>query len=168
MNWDAIGAIAETLGAVGVIASLVYLAGQIRQNTRTVRSSTYQGLIGLTQQAHMPIALDGDTSEIVRKGMQNSSQMNEADAFRFHWIMSGSFAGAENAMYQFENGMLSEDRWQSQFEVIRWFVAAPGVRSWWATYTTTHMNPKFVRVVDEEIRRLEKKDILGEEPERGE
>jgi len=26
MNWDAIGAIAELLGAVGVIASLVYLA----------------------------------------------------------------------------------------------------------------------------------------------
>ncbi len=32
MNWDAIGAIAELLGAVGVIASLVYLATQIRQN----------------------------------------------------------------------------------------------------------------------------------------
>ena len=28
MNWDAIGAIAETLGAVGVIASLVYLASE--------------------------------------------------------------------------------------------------------------------------------------------
>ena len=49
MNWDAIGAIAETLGAVGVIASLVYLAGQIRQsreqtaeNTRALRAGTYQ------------------------------------------------------------------------------------------------------------------------------
>ena len=46
MNWDAIGAIAETLGAVGVIASLVYLAEQIRhsraqmsQNTKAVRAS---------------------------------------------------------------------------------------------------------------------------------
>ena len=44
MNWDAIGAIAELLGAVGVIASLVYLARQIgesreqmSQNTRAVR-----------------------------------------------------------------------------------------------------------------------------------
>ena len=44
MNWDAIGAIAELLGAVGVIASLVYLAGQIRhsreqmsENTKNVR-----------------------------------------------------------------------------------------------------------------------------------
>ncbi len=34
MNWDAIGAIAELLGAIGVIASLVYLARQMSQNTR--------------------------------------------------------------------------------------------------------------------------------------
>jgi hypothetical protein len=49
VNWDAIGAIAELLGAVGVIASLVYLATQIRQsreqmsqNTRALRAGTYQ------------------------------------------------------------------------------------------------------------------------------
>ena len=51
MNWDAIGAIAELLGAVGVIASLVYLAGQIRhsreqmsQNTQALRTASYQQL----------------------------------------------------------------------------------------------------------------------------
>ena len=49
MNWDAIGAIAELLRAIGVIASLVHLATQIRQsreqmehNTRAVRALTYQ------------------------------------------------------------------------------------------------------------------------------
>ncbi len=29
MNWDAIGAVGEVLGAIGVIASLVYLATQV-------------------------------------------------------------------------------------------------------------------------------------------
>lgn len=45
MNWDAIGAIAELLAAIGVIVSLVYLASQIRhsreqmgQNTRAIES----------------------------------------------------------------------------------------------------------------------------------
>jgi hypothetical protein len=32
VNWDAIGAIGEVVGAVGVIATLGYLAVQIRQN----------------------------------------------------------------------------------------------------------------------------------------
>ncbi len=34
MNWDAIGAVAEALGAAGVIASLLYLAIQVRASTR--------------------------------------------------------------------------------------------------------------------------------------
>ena len=42
MNWDAIGAIAETLGAVGVIASLAYLAGQVRDSRRSLRASASQ------------------------------------------------------------------------------------------------------------------------------
>jgi hypothetical protein len=42
MDWNMVGAIGETLGAVGVIVTLVYLAGQLRQNTNALRSSTYQ------------------------------------------------------------------------------------------------------------------------------
>ena len=34
MNWEAIGAIGEVVGAFGVIATLGYLAFQIRQNTK--------------------------------------------------------------------------------------------------------------------------------------
>jgi hypothetical protein len=42
MNWEAIGAIAEVLAATGVIASIVYLAIQIRDNTRTNRVTARQ------------------------------------------------------------------------------------------------------------------------------
>jgi hypothetical protein len=41
MNWDAIGAVGEVGGAIGVIITLVYLAGQLRQNTRALRSASY-------------------------------------------------------------------------------------------------------------------------------
>ncbi len=34
MNWEAIGAIGEMLGAAGVVLTLGYLAFQIRQNNR--------------------------------------------------------------------------------------------------------------------------------------
>jgi len=42
MDWEAIGAIGEVGGAVAVVATLIYLAGQLRQNTKALRSSTYQ------------------------------------------------------------------------------------------------------------------------------
>jgi hypothetical protein len=46
MNWDAIGAIAELLGAIGVIASLIYLARQI-PGLPLHSSSPWSGVIDL-------------------------------------------------------------------------------------------------------------------------
>ncbi len=40
MNWDAIGAIGEVLGALGVIATLIYLTTQLRLNTNAMRASS--------------------------------------------------------------------------------------------------------------------------------
>ena len=37
MNWEAIGAIGEIVGAAAVVFSLTYLALQLRANTRTMR-----------------------------------------------------------------------------------------------------------------------------------
>jgi hypothetical protein len=45
VNWEALGAVANLLAAIGVIATLIYLAIQIRQNTKAVRSSSIQNLI---------------------------------------------------------------------------------------------------------------------------
>ena len=39
MNWDAISAIGELIGAAAVVISLIYLATQIRQNTRQIASN---------------------------------------------------------------------------------------------------------------------------------
>lgn len=44
MNWEAVGAIGEVIGAIGVIVTLAYLAIQIRQNSAVVRSATRQAI----------------------------------------------------------------------------------------------------------------------------
>ena len=44
MNWEAIGAIGEIIGAVAVVVTLAYLAIQIRNNTQIARSATRQAI----------------------------------------------------------------------------------------------------------------------------
>ena len=44
MNWDAIGAVGEFIGAILVGATLIYLAFQLRQNTKALTSSTFQAV----------------------------------------------------------------------------------------------------------------------------
>ena len=49
MNWESIGAIGEVLGAIGVIATLLYLSVQIRQNTRAMHGATLDAMTGRKQ-----------------------------------------------------------------------------------------------------------------------
>ena len=39
MNWDAVGAIAETIGGIAVLVTLVYLAVQVRHANRIQRQT---------------------------------------------------------------------------------------------------------------------------------
>ena len=43
MNWEAVSAIGEIVGALAVFVTLIYLAIQIRQNTITVQAAANQG-----------------------------------------------------------------------------------------------------------------------------
>ena len=45
MNWGAIGAVGEIIGALAVFLTLVYLAIQIRQNTKSVQASAVDASI---------------------------------------------------------------------------------------------------------------------------
>ena len=38
MNWDMVGAIGEIVGALAVVVSLVYLAGQVSMSNRLAQS----------------------------------------------------------------------------------------------------------------------------------
>ncbi len=44
MNWDAVGAIAEMIGAIAVIVSILYLAMQVRQGAADVRANIIHSL----------------------------------------------------------------------------------------------------------------------------
>ena len=42
VNWDALPAVAELIGAIGVLASLIYLGTRIRQNIVWLRRQAFQ------------------------------------------------------------------------------------------------------------------------------
>ena len=166
MNWDAIGAIAELLGAVGVIASLVYLATQIRQsreqmgqNTRALRAGAYQQFIQGLDQLVMRASGGPALQQAVRRGMIDSDQLSEEDAYHFDMWIRGLLLAWENAHYQYRMGMLDSDRWRLHRGQLEETFDAPGVVQWWKRFPRgpEFFGPEFVALVSE---------ILGEEPER--
>jgi hypothetical protein len=39
MNWDAVGAVGEVIGAIAVVATLLFVARDIRQNSKSLAIS---------------------------------------------------------------------------------------------------------------------------------
>ena len=131
MNWDALGALAELAGAVGVIASLVYLASQIRQNTRAVRSATYQSLTDSSMSFSALVAGDPTLSSLFDRGMDDFSSLESDARVRFSFLMQNYLRMLENSFHQHRDGMLDEERWQRTASTLRMAVVRPGFSQWW-------------------------------------
>lgn len=162
LNWDAIGAIAELAGAAGVIASLAYLAVQIRQNTnqmertaRAARGQSYQDLLAGLQNHLAPVGMDESMSDIFQRGLYSFESLSELEKFRFNWIFGGHIVTNENAFYQGKDGILSEERTEQLFKSLKWFFLAPGFREWWRTYPKDTLHPDFVAMLDEYMMEAE-------------
>ena len=111
MTLEDLGNIGEFLGAIGVIASLVYLAVQIRQNTRSVRSATYQSstrdIVHLSDQ----LSQDPELTRIWFEGLHGFDSMPKADRRRFAAYMTGAFRRYESMLYQTQQGLLEQEWW---------------------------------------------------------
>jgi hypothetical protein len=162
MNWDAIGAIAELLGAVGVIASLIYLAKQIRhsgeqmqENTRAARSAAYQQFENSIHDRAMSQVTVPGLARIVMLGMSDLEQLDEEEGQQFALWKYGNMRGFDDAYYQYQLGMFDEGRWQMSIAELKWNLQHPGVITLWEQMRLS-LSPAFVAVVEE---------ILAEEPE---
>ena len=69
MNWEALGAIAETLGAIGVIATLVYLATQIRNNTNELKGEAIRDINNIENELCKEAREDPEFYATVIRGM---------------------------------------------------------------------------------------------------
>jgi hypothetical protein len=131
VNWDAVGAVAEMLGGFGVIASLFYLGVQIRQNTRSVRSASYHGIVANLSSLSGAIGRDVDAANIATVGGENPEGLNSKEQAQFRLLMISLFRSYENIFYQYSQNMIEPSVWRGwAISMTRQFWL-PGVQAWW-------------------------------------
>ena len=160
MNWEAIGAVGEMLGALGVIATLGYLAVQIRQNTRAVRSNTSQAITDSRVDFLASVTDDADVARIFYSGLVDFESLEGIDRGRFSLLMARFTATMENYFYQHRQGTMDTEQWTRMLETLRFFMATPGGQHWWSG-RPIRPDVAFERFVDEEVKRLQSSPDAG-------
>ena len=112
MTLQDLGNIGEFIGAIAVVISLVYLAAQIRQNTRALHSSSYSQAAEQLWLVNLAIAQDHDLARIVADDSAGKPLSLE-DTARLNAAGNLLFFGCENLFRQYERGLLDSDTWDN-------------------------------------------------------
>jgi len=125
MNWDAVGALAELGGAAGVIATLVYLSIQIRQNSTLLRSAVSASTREARNEVSQIIATNDAAMRAFWTGSEGREALSQEDRWRYDALTSLAFA---SHLQDFELGL-------GDYEGnLQWVLANPGAREWWLEY----------------------------------
>ena len=130
MNWDAIGAIAELLGALAVFLTLVYLSIQIRQSNRSTQSVAELEASRQLTEAARRIGRDPQMRQIWDQ-VADGRELGEDDHSAFLWLLSEVFFMCEGVFLQYKKGFLSEELWEQFERLIVGYIQHPSGRAWW-------------------------------------
>jgi len=155
MNWQAIGAIGEGVGAVAVVITLAFLIFQIRQNTTALRQQAARESTASLQQAAITMmypAVAGTISKVYaeREPDLTTSEMAQVE----QWCMANLRVYQQDFL-DVRSGLQPASLWESRLPAIASVFASHWVRTWWGTIGQSYFTPQFQQLIQR---------MLSEEP----
>lgn len=138
-------AIGQVVAAIVVIVSLMYLARQLRDNTKAMLAAAYHANVANTVAIITPLVTDPEYARFVQQCMKDPSSVSELDQFRWHSRLLMSFRHYDNLFYQYRLGCLEEGQWKGYEATLDGWLQYPGYRSWFE---------KNKQIVSEDLRVL--------------
>ena len=147
MNWDAAGAIGEIIGAIAVVATLFYLARQVKDSAKQTQMNTLAELVTLYNDSFLPIYNSRENMEIWVRGLEQPDALDEVEReifFLFYRRLINPYAAAAR---QHREGVLDAET----FEFYRAFTAnlaqSPGAAAFREAHAEELMDPESARLL---------------------
>ena len=88
MTIEELGSIGELVGAVAVVASLLFVGFELRRSDKTQRIASLQSVIdGCRDRTLMPAFQSQDLVDVVARGLTNFEDLNATERRRFNYYM---------------------------------------------------------------------------------
>ena len=136
-------AVRETVGFIGVIASLVFVGLEIRQNTQAAQAAAIQESINVARQQIQMYALDAEANRIQMIGRESLDALTAEEEERYRWMLLSFFWGMQGLYRQWDLGVLPNEEWEAWYRVICLNIGNAGTRQVWDSGTFAHYTPDF-------------------------
>jgi len=128
---ESLAYLAEVIGAVAVVASLLYLAVQVRQGTQAQRTENYARALERVSSVQSVLSQDGELSRIFARGVQDTSKLTTLEKIRFTWSLYETFDAFEFMFHTYSTDQIPEEVWNRWSLTAAWWLSFPGVQTWW-------------------------------------
>ena len=131
MNWDALGAIGEIIGAIAVLITLAYVALQIRQNTAALRSTATQGAHDQVGDIYRSLSTDPELAMIFVRGCNNPDQLSDIETAKFYSFCMQIFFYIQNWYAQTRDGLMDDELLSSWLRIATDMSKTSGFQRVW-------------------------------------
>jgi len=165
MNWDALGALGQVVGALAVVLTLVYLAIQVRQNTKGVRLGATADAIAAVREWNYLFISDYSVRQTFRKGTVGLEDLSEDESAQFGGMTLNLIKIAENLHFQYLNGALHPTIWKAWENHLSKFVTTVGCLQYYKARRQS-FNPMFQNWMDSLVQDTKFNPFEFSEPSR--
>jgi len=129
---EQLGSLGEFVAAIATLATLIYLAAQIRQNTTSVKAAAAQSLLDSLSEALSTGASSPEQARVLVLGQTDYDQLSEEERMQFTFFLLRWFRVLEQAHHSHRLGHLDASIWQGHVRHFEGVIQAPAVRRWWS------------------------------------
>ena len=130
-----------------VIAGIIFLAVELRQNTKQLELQPYQSWVAANMEINTAIA-DPDPSAIVSRGHANSANLSKESYIAYAMFHMSMLQMAQSTHYLYLQGSLDKELWETEMDRAALVLSTPGVRQWWDAGGRTQLTPGFVSFLE--------------------
>ena len=131
MTFEDLGNLGDLVGGLGVVATLIYLATQIRHNTESVRGAAELDAARMRMDWHIVAATNPELADLWERSFRNPSAVTQAEASQFLWYISAYFHLLEGFWFQHKRGLLEDDAFLPIRVAIRGLLSNPLILEFW-------------------------------------
>ena len=148
MTVEQLGNIGEFVAAIATVITLVYLAFQLRQNTRALKATAFQHVTSEMGKNVEHIMDNGELAEILVKGTVEPETLTPAERLRLSAVYVSSFRRLESVYVQHSLGTMEQENKQGFEKSMIPLLQFPFGREWWSEAKVAFYAP-FVHHIDE-------------------
>lgn len=143
MSLEQASYLSQIIGSIAVLASLVFVGLQIRQNTKSQKNVAVDSLSVAIAAINVPAMESAALGEALSKATNDWGSASREQRIVAHYFLFSYFKLAENAWYQRQANVLDEMQWSGWATGARMFFHSPGVQdAWWPRRRYTY-SPEF-------------------------